>query len=298
MFRMNLNQLKYFVAVAEHQSFTKAATQYYISQTAITQQVHALETKIGITLIDRTTRPISLTPGGQVFLNEAKAILDHMDTAVWRTREASNGQTGALRVGFTKGYEQSSLPRRLRDFHRAYPNVLLTCYRRDTDMLAAGLLSGEYDIIFTWDSTDIRQEDALQIRLLEKVPLYAALYTSHPFARRATLSRADLKGETILFMSPSSDGDSFGDAHYVRLYQKAGYQPNILLRTSDYESILMMIATEQAISIVPAYCVGKLRAVDNIAFVPLSGEGEVEEILAVWDENNHSPALQHFLETL
>ena len=134
--------------------------------------------------------------------------------------------------------------------------------------------------------------------MVEKVPLVVAMYTGHPFARRGKLSREDLKGESILFMSPSSDGDSFGDAHYVRLYQKAGYQPNILLRTSDYESILMMIATEQAISIVPEYCVGKLRAVDNITFVPLSGEGEVEEILAVWDKNNHSPALAHFVETL
>ena len=61
---MNLNQLKYFIAVAEQQSFTKAATQYYISQTAITQQVHALEVSLGTKLIDRTTRPITLTPGG------------------------------------------------------------------------------------------------------------------------------------------------------------------------------------------------------------------------------------------
>ena len=76
---MNINQLKYFVSVAEHQSFTKAATQFFISQTAITQQIHALEESIGIKLIDRSTRPISLTPGGNVFFAEAKSILSHMD---------------------------------------------------------------------------------------------------------------------------------------------------------------------------------------------------------------------------
>lgn len=295
---MNFNQLKYFVAVAEHQSFTKAATQYYISQTAITQQIHALETAMGIELIDRSTRPISLTPAGQTFLTEARAILKHMDTAVWRTREASTGLMGSLRVGFTKGYEQSDLPRRLREFHREFPNILITCYRDDTDALAAGLLNMEYDIIFTWDSTDLRQEDSLQIRLVEKVPLYVAMYTSHPLARRPSLARGELKGETILFMSPSSGGDSFGDAYYVQLYQKAGYQPNILLRTSDYESIMMMIAAEQAICIVPEYCIGKLRSVDNITFCPLRGEEETEEILAVWHEKNLSPALRHFVERL
>jgi len=295
---MNFNQLKYFVAVAEHQSFTKAATQYYISQTAITQQIHALESAVGIELIDRGTRPISLTPAGQTFLTEARAILKHMDTAVWRTREASTGLMGSLRVGFTKGYEQSNLPRRLREFHREFPNILITCYRDDTDALAAGLLNMEYDIIFTWDSTNLRQEDSLQIRLVEKVPLYVAMYTSHPLARRPSLARGELKGETILFMSPSSGGDSFGDAYYVQLYQKAGYQPNILLRTSDYESIMMMIAAEQAICIVPEYCIGKLRSVDNITFCPLRGEEETEEILAVWHEKNLSPALRHFVERL
>ena len=295
---MNLNQLKYFVAVAEQQSFTKAANQYYISQTAITQQIHALENTVGLELIDRGTRPISLTPAGQIFLTEARAILRHMDMAVWRTREASTGLMGNLRVGFTKGYEQSGLPRRLREFHREFPNILITCYRDDTDALAAGLLNMEYDIIFTWDSTNIRQEDSLQIRLVEKVPLYVALYTSHPLARRRSLAREELKGESILFMSPSGDGDSFGDAYYVQLYQKAGYQPNILLRTSDYESIMMMIAAEEAICIVPEYCIGKLRSVDNVTFCPLRGEGETEEILAVWHEKNLSPALRHFVERL
>ena len=295
---MNLNQLKYFVAVAEQQSFTKAANQYYISQTAITQQIHALETTVGLELIDRGTRPITLTPAGQIFLTEARAILRHMDMAVWRTREASTGLMGNLRVGFTKGYEQSDLPRRLREFRREFPNILITCYRDDTDALAAGLLNMEYDIIFTWDSTNIRQETSLQIRLVEKVPLYVALYTGHPLARRSSLSREELKGESILFMSPSGDGDSFGDAYYVQLYQKAGYQPNILLRTSDYESIMMMIAAEEAICIVPEYCIGKLRSVDNVTFRPLRGEEETEEILAVWHEKNLSPALRHFVERL
>lgn len=234
---MNLNQLKYFVSVAEYQSFTKAATQYYISQTAITQQIQSLEESLDTKLIDRSTRPISLTPAGKVFLMEAKAILDRMDVAVRRTREASTGLMGTLRVGYTKGYEQSDLPKRIREFHQEFPNVLITCYRNDTDMLAAGLLNMEYDIIFTWDSTDIRQEGSLQTKLVEKVPLYVGMYTNHPLARRSSLAREDLKGEPIIFMSPSSDGDSFGDAYYVQLYQKAGYQPNILLRTSDYESV-------------------------------------------------------------
>ncbi len=295
---MNLNQLKYFISVAEHQSFTKAANQFYISQTAITQQIQALETAVDTALIDRTTRPISLTPSGKTFLIEAKSILRHMDTAIMRTREASKGLMGNIRIGYTKGYEQSSLPKRLRDFHKQYPNILITCYRNDTDMLASGIINKEYDIIFTWDSTDIRQESMLEIHDMETVPLYVAMHTRHPFARRESLTRQDLKGENILFMSPSSTGDSFGDAHYIDLYQKAGFQPNILLRTNDYESILMMVAAEEGISIIPEYCIGTLRSVNNITFRPLTGEEETEEVLAVWHKENVTPALQHFIDEL
>lgn len=295
---MNLNQIKYFIAVAEQRSFTKAAVQYYLSQTAITQQVHALEKRIGMRLIDRNTRPISLTPAGKVFLNEAKAILERMDAALLKTREASTGIVGTLRIGYTKGYERSRLVNHLRSFHHDYPGILVTCHRCDTDTLAAGLLNNEFDIIFTWDSTNLQQDARAELRIVERVPFVVALYGAHPLTGRQTLARADLKNETILFMSPSGTGNSFGDAHYINLYQKAGYQPNILLRSSDIESILMMIAAEEGISILPSYCISRLTDKDNLVFIPLEGEDEYEEILAAWRRDDESLSLKHFLERI
>ena len=293
---MNINQLRYFVAVAEQRSFTKAANQYYLSQTAVTQQVRALEETLGVQLLDRNSRPVTLTPAGAVFLTEAKAILERMNSAVSRARDASTGLVGSIRIGYTKGYERSDLSNKLRAFHRDYPNILLTCFRCDTDMLAAGLLNGEYDIIFTWDSTNIRQDIQVEFRLVEQARLVVALYGSHPFARRTALRRSELKNETILFMTPSGTGSSFGDDHFMQLYQQAGYLPNILLRSNDVESILMMVAAEEGISILPAYCTDKLTNADNLIFVPLIGEEETEDILAVWRKDDSSQALQHFLE--
>jgi len=293
---MNINQLRYFVAVAEHRSFTKAATQYYLSQTAVTQQVRALEETLGVQLLDRNSRPISLTPAGTVFLRESKAILERMNTAISRTKDASTGLVGTLRIGYTKGYERSDLSNHLCSFHREYPNILLTCFRCDTDMLASGLLNGEYDIIFTWDSTNIRQESHVSVHLVERARLVVALYGSHPFARRTTLRREELKNETIIFMTPSSTGASSGDVHFMQMYQKAGYNPNILLCSNDVESILMMVAAEEGISILPAYCTDKLTNAENLIFVPLLGDEETEEILAVWRTDDTNPALQHFIE--
>ena len=85
---------------------------------------------------------------------------------------------------------------------------------------------------------------------------------------------------------------------YIRLYQKAGYQPNILLHSNDMESILMMVAAEEGISIVPEYSHSWDVGTENVVFVPLSGEGETEEILMAWRKNDDNPALGHFIEKL
>ncbi len=295
---MNLNQLRYYVSVAESGSFTKAAKNHYVSQTAITQQIQALEESIAAKLLDRNSRPVVPTPAGKVFLKEAREILAKVDAALQRTHEASTGLEGELRLGYTKGYERSDLPKYLRSFHQEYPNVLVSCYRCDTDRLASGLMTGEYDIIFTWDSTNLRQEESLQLQVVEHVPLRVALYASHPLARRKELTRKDLKQENILFMSPSGTGDSFGDAFYMSLYQQAGYQPNILLRSNDMESILMMVAAEEGASIVPEYAHPWDIGTENVVFVPLCGKGETEEILVVWRKNDANPALQRFIQML
>ena len=295
---MNINQLKYFIAVAEHKSFSKAAEQYFLTQTAMTQQVQKLEETMGVQLIDRKTRPISITPTGNVFLKEARLIVSQMESAVRRTREASTGITGTLRIGYTKGYEHSDLTVKLRQFHHDFPNVLITCHRANTDSLAAALIEGEFDVIFTWDSTNIRNDAAVEYRLQEKVQLVVALYGSHPLAQRTGLTRADLKNEINLFMSPSGSGDSLGDEYFIKLYQNAGYYPNILLRSDDVESILMMVSAEEGISILPVSCIRRLSDVDNLVFVPLLGENETEEILSVWRKDNESPLLKKFLDLL
>ena len=292
---MNINQLRYFVAVAETRSFSKAANLYYISQTAITQQIHSLELSMNVQLIDRSCRPIQLTPAGNVFLMEAKGILDRIDAAVSKVQGASAGLVGTLRIGYTKGYERSSLSNQLKEFHLEYPNILITCFRADTDRLAAGLLNDDYDIIFTWDSTNLIQEPFVEHRTVEHVPLVVALYGSHPLARRPFLRRQELRNEPILYMSPSGVVDSFGDNHVMELYNKAGYHPDILFRSTDAESILIMVAAEEGISILPSYVTSKLTNADNLVFVPLLGTEESEAIVAVWKKTESGLPLRYFV---
>ncbi len=293
---MNQNQLRYFVAAAETGSFTRAAERFYISQTAITQQIRLLEETLGCPLFDRSTRPVTLTSGGRAFLIEARAILDRMNRAVDLVHDASVGLSGSLKLGYVCGYERSDLSVWMQRFHMDNPNILISFYRASTDVLAAGVLSGDYDLVFTWDSTNLKQNPEVAYRSIAQVRLVVALYNRHPLAQRRVLSRKELMGESILYMSPSASTDSYGDNFYMELYREAGFVPNILFRSSDTESILMMVASEQGISILPDYATSKLYHADNLTFVPLLGENEVEEIIAVWRRDNQNPALARMLE--
>ena len=251
-----------------------------------------------VTLIDRSKRPIALTAPGQVFVNEAKTILDRMNSAMSKVHDASTGLVGTLRIGYTKGYEKGILPNLLKEFHRDFPNILFTCYRADTDTLASGLLNNDFDIIFTWDSTNIIAESEIQYIKMESVPLYVALNETHPLAHRTSLHRRELKDEPILFMTPSATGESYGDDRFMELYHKAGYQPNIIFRSGDTASLLMMVSAEEGITIIPSYLTHTLPGADNLVFVPLIGESEFEEIIAVWKKGNTDPALQHLIGRL
>ncbi len=295
---MNRNQLRYFVAAAESRSFTKAAEQFYITQTAITQQIRQLEDTLGCALFDRSTRPVALTPAGKIFLTEAKAILERMSIAADRVHDASTGLTGMLRIGYVRGYERSNLSVLTRHFRRRNSNVLISFSRCSTDALAAGLQQKDYDLIFTWDSTNLKNLDGIEYMTVEKAGLVAALYSSHPLANRCQLRRSELRGETIIYMSPDSANDSYGDAFFMQLYKEAGYKPNILCRSSDAESVLIMVAAEEGISILPGYFTDKLYNADNLSFVPMVGEGEYEEIIAAWRRDSLNPILEQFLESL
>lgn len=295
---MTFQQLSYFIAAAEMHSISRAASRFYISQTAITQQIRSLEEQLQVTLFDRSHRPLELTPAGAVFLVEARALVARMEEAKEKTREASTGLVGNLRIGYLKGYERSCLSDCLRLFHRSYPNVLLSLYRCDTDRLAEGLISEEYDVVFTWDSTNMAEQPAISQFPFEKAPLSVVLYDSHPLAARPALHRSELRGEKIIFLTPSSDGNSYGDLHFLEMYREAGFQPDILIRSNDIESCLIMVAAEEGISIVPSYVSEKLADAVNLTFVPLSGDSEYEQILCAWNNTNENPALWPFLDIM
>lgn len=159
-------------------------------------------------------------------------------------------------------------------------------------------MGNQFDLILTWDSTNLKQDERVDWLLAEEVGLVAALYAGHPLAQRVRLTRRELRGEPIIYMSPAETLDSYGDAFFMNLYKEAGYRPNILFCSSDSESILMMVAAEEGVSILPDYSARKNAPAENLVFIPLTGQGEQEEVIAAWRRDAQNPALAQFVAAL
>ena len=127
---MTTNQLKYFITAAETLSFTEAGRRHFISQTAITQHVQALEDQLKVNLFVREKRRVHLTPAGEIFYMEAKAILERSKIAVNRARNASDGISGSLSIGYVKGQGFSLISPIIKQFYLQNPSVKFSLFRQ------------------------------------------------------------------------------------------------------------------------------------------------------------------------
>ena len=158
------------------------------------------------------------------------------------------------------------------------------------------MLNNEYDIIFTWDSTNIFIQNAVNTLPVEKITSVVLMYDSHPLAHSASLSRADLKNEKLYYLTPSNTGHSFADIHYMNLYQEAGYQPNILMVNTELASILTLVSTEQGIALIPSFCVSNWKHYDNLIGVPMTDNDEY--MIGGWLKDSNNASLDLFIQYL
>ena len=147
--------LRYFVAVAERLSFSRAAEDLPLSQSALSEAVRRLEAAVGARLLRRNSRRVELTPAGEILLADARDVLAHLDHAIDRAERAGRGEIGRLRVGFeASGAGELSTLARAR-FAREHPAVRVEPKRFDWGGEAAGLREGDCDVAFVWLPNDL-----------------------------------------------------------------------------------------------------------------------------------------------
>lgn len=296
-YHMNFNQLEYFVCAAENLNFTRAAAQCFISQTAMTQQIQALEKKVGVPLFIRDKHHVELTTAGEVYLKEARGILKKNEEALRLARLATTGTEGEISIGFISGFGQSDCGDILRGFHEAFPNIKIKLIRDTLSGISSSLIKKECDVAFMIKS-NTQQSDSLNHMYFKSYPIMVAMGQGHLLAQNNQVSCAELRNEKFILMQPAARSrDEMEEVVWV--YSRGGFLPEVVAVEKEPETIFLMVSLGFGVCLMPEYIVRPYQHDENLTFLPVVSEDGTAETLdceIVWSKNNDNPALARLFQ--
>ena len=295
---MELRQLRYFVAVAEELSFSRAAGRMYLSQPALSQQIHKLEQELGIRLFDRTGNRISLTESGDVLLEGARRVLAQLEQITRATKEAGGAEKSHLSVGFPEYANHTLVADILQTFQRRYPYVELEEHEfftlqetlQQIDELRRGNLDAGFLLAPVVDD-DLDSERVLDIELVAAIP------EEHPLAAGDEVRMRDLADESIILFSRRFHPYCYD--YVVGCCRDAGFEPDVVQRNERQlysgATTYRMVASGVGIGIVARPLVFTSR-LPGVVFKPLREPAPVLQLAVTWRKGDPSLNLQAFLE--
>ncbi|QGP80648.1 LysR substrate-binding domain-containing protein [Sphingobium sp. CAP-1] len=291
---MDLRHLRYFLCVAEEMHFGRAARRLGMSQPPLSQQIRALEEELGARLFDRTSRRVTLTQAGRMFLPEARQALSQVERAAQVARLAQAGQVGRLGLGFTASAPfVPQVADALYSYRQAHPDVELKLQELGRDDQVARIARDELDIGLIRGIDKPRlPADMISCCLLEEEMLLA-LREDHPLAQaQADPAIADLAGVPFVLYSNTSSVD-FND-HFFALCEQAGFRPDITLEVGSFATLLGLIAAGFGVTILAA-SLSRLH-VDKLILRRLS----TQVLSRLWMIHKHdlSPTAYAFRQTI
>lgn len=244
---MNLQRLRYFVAVAEELHFGRAAERLSMSQPPLSQQIRLLERELDTALFDRSTRRVTLTDAGVFLYPEAVRLLTAADGVDRLMDQHRHGQAGTLRVGFVDSAAYEVMPRVLSEYRRRWPRVGYELHTMSSDEQVEALQAGRIDLGIGRAAADPRNVEAT---LVMHEPLLVAVSASHRLAASPSASLQDLAGEPVIGfdrrVSPSLHGVLAG------MLRATGVPYDPIIEATEYATILGFVAAGEGIAIVPA----------------------------------------------
>lgn len=290
---MDTKQLEYFIAAAELLNFTKAAQKFFISQTAISQQIKSLEDSLNVKLFIRNNRSVSLTPAGSTFFKRAKEIINDLNNAVDETVKRSLGYNGSLKIGFTRGHNSYILYKLTQNFINIHSDVDISIIDDNLGTLYDKLNNNDLDLIFGIDFNLKESKDFQSIPIYSE-PVYAIMNTNHPLANSEKLHRSDLKDEKFVFLR--RDEAPAGYDTMISKCIKCGFSPNIVKHCNSLESLSLLVKLGIGVTFFPKFQFSDLT--DSLKFIPLDDDTELINHVLIWNNSNANPAINLFLKTI
>ncbi|MBP2654613.1 MAG: transcriptional regulator AlsR family [Firmicutes bacterium] len=295
---MDIRQLQYFISVAEHLSFTVAAKHHFIAQTAISQQIQAMEKKLGVRLFTRNSRSVQLTPAGTVFLKEAKLLVSIATDAIKKTQNAASDSIGSLKIGFLGPNEKYFLPELIHTIRRKYPGIDLTFTQNTADTINEYLARGLLDLAFSECYDQIEQPGDFEWKTISSHPICATLHVDHPLATQSKIDLLALAKEPFVAID-SLDYHAAYEHLVAFCARQGGFIPKIVSQHRTPETVLLMIEARVGISLLPQFLA--FSGNPNLRFIELTGERAWVHSTLVWRKNNNNqliPLLWHELQNV
>jgi LysR family transcriptional regulator, transcription activator of glutamate synthase operon len=287
---MELRQLRYLVALADERHFTRAAAREHIAQPALSQQIRRLEQEVGLALVERTTRRVTVTEAGRVLVARARRILAEVEAATAEMQAFSGVLAGHVMVGtmHTMGPVDVSLA--LAVFHERHPGVELTVREESSEELAEMLRDDELDLAFL-SVTERMESHGLGLHQLVSEELVVVLPGDHPLAGHEPVRMAELGGEQFI---------SYREGARLRelllfAAHTAGFEPQIQLESNESERIRRLVARHMGVAILPRSDAERPGA--DVAVTSLVEPSLTRDItLACRDGRRLAPAASEFIE--
>lgn len=297
---MELRRLRYFVAVAEELSFSRAAGRLYLSQPALSQQVRKLEGELGLTLLRRDKRRVELTPAGETLLPGIRDALVQIDQSARAAREVSGLEPNQLRVGFPEYLNHIPAASILENFKGRAPGVDLVEHEvptlQHTRQQVAGILGGSLDAGFVLTPVG---EAALEKEPVLTVGLVAALPEAHPLTACPEVPMRELREETLILFSSRLDPESY--EYVMTCCAEAGFSPRVIQRTDaqlySRATTYRQVAAGAGIAVVAAPPVAPPEN-SGVVFRPLVEPSPELELVVAWRRDNPSPNLAALLDSV
>lgn len=280
---MNLKALRTFVEVAEQEHFGRAAESLNMTQSGLSQQIKALEKAVGAKLIARTTRSVSLTGAGEIFLEHARDLLESEKLFNLRTSNALRGDEGTVRLGFVASAALGIVPQLAQITHEFAPGLQLSLVEMTSEEQIAKLISGDIDVGLL---REIQSSPGLDLEQILQEPLLVAVHSSHPLGDRKSVRLEELSEEGFI-MFPRTKVSYLHD-HIYRLCGSVGFTPQVVEKAVQFATILGLVSSNAGLAIVPK----SMTAIQlpNVSFLELQHEDAFSRIyVARRVDNRASP---------
>lgn len=261
---MDIQQLKYFVEVVHHESFTRAASQLFVTQPMLTRSIKQLEEELKVKLIERTSKSFHLTDAGRILFEQAQEFLLRYEELFQTMEDVRSVKIGEVRLSIPGVLLEVYFPPLLACFHRAFPSVNISVVEEGSKLTAAAVGSGRADLGLVMLPVD--DPFRFEAKVLVSNVCQLVVSRKHPFAQMPSVHITDLKDESILTFSETATLHDM----FIQLCGEHGFVPRLVYKSLMTRFSLKMVAMQQCIAVLPLPIVQPdLDACDELATVPL-----------------------------